>query len=498
MEFNTLDAQRESCEAYITSQRSEGWQVIKKEYTDGGYSGGNMNRPGLQDLLDDIKSGEVDIVVVYKIDRLTRSLIDFSKLVEVFDAHNVTFVSVTQSFNTTTSMGRLTLNVLLSFAQFEREVSAERIHDKISATKKKGMWVGGTPPLGYKLDNGQLAIEESEVEFLHHIYKRYVALKSVKAVIKELEREGRKSPERYSKAGNKRGGGSYSRGALHAILKNPIYVGKLRHKDKIYDGQQPPLIDQALWDEVQDILNKPVGPRNGQKLIRHKNLLEKILYDEDGSIYSPANSRKSSGTSYRYYVSQRILQYRDHPGKARARLPAHEMEQAVIKSLLHHIKTPSLAANLLLLNPRDDWMIIDYLEKNTIDAEELVRKSVTRVVIGQNKFDIHGDLKKLRDHLEDILKIKFPRENKVKNFCVSPGLLIKRSYKGSVILSTSHMTRSIHELPAREVRNLVRGIIWRERHFAGESIQSIADKENFSDVCVRRIIKNSFDTLMAL
>ena len=247
MEFNTLDAQREACEAYILSQRGEGWQVCAEEYDDGGFSGGNMDRPALARLLEDIRAGKVQIVVVYKIDRLTRSLMDFSKLVDIFDEHGVTFVSVTQSFNTTTSMGRLTLNVLLSFAQFEREVTSERIRDKVAASKRKGMWVGGKPPVGYRIENRRLVIKESEIEVAQLIFDRYLVLGNVRDLKLELDKKGVLSPVRQTLKGKTYGGSKFSRGALYAILKNPAYIGKVPHKCQTYDGLHDGIIDIDVW-----------------------------------------------------------------------------------------------------------------------------------------------------------------------------------------------------------------------------------------------------------
>ncbi|MCB1579495.1 MAG: recombinase family protein, partial [Alphaproteobacteria bacterium] len=250
-DFNTLHAQREACEAYIMSQRAEGWKAVKTQYNDGGYSGGNMERPGLQTLLEDIKAGKIQTVVVYKIDRLTRSLMDFAKLVEIFDEHGVTFVSVTQSFNTTTSMGRLTLNVLLSFAQFEREVSAERIRDKIAASKKKGMWMGGNPPIGYDADDKKLIVNHGDAKIACRIFERYLVLGCVAKLKRDLDKDNIVSKERLSKRGNKIGGNPYSRGALYSILQNPVYIGKIRHKEEMYDGQHEAIITQDIWDAVQ-------------------------------------------------------------------------------------------------------------------------------------------------------------------------------------------------------------------------------------------------------
>jgi len=255
-DFNSLDAQREACLAYITSQKAEGWQAVAADYNDGGVSGGTLERPGLQRLIDDIKAGKIDIIVVYKIDRLTRSLADFARLVEVFDAHNVTFVSVTQSFNTTTSMGRLTLNVLLSFAQFEREVTGERIRDKIAASKKKGMWMGGFAPLGYQAGERKLDINESEAALARHIFKRYGEFKNVRALKQELDESGITSPPRHTKNGRAYGFKPFSRGNLYKILKNPVYIGKAVHKKSVYDGQHESIIDEETWEKRRRFCKK--------------------------------------------------------------------------------------------------------------------------------------------------------------------------------------------------------------------------------------------------
>ena len=247
-DFNSLDAQREACEAFIRSQKSEGWVLVPNTYDDGGISGGTLERPALQRLMVDIAAGRVDIVVVYKVDRLTRSLADFAKLVETFDAAGASFVSVTQQFNTSTSMGRLTLNMLLSFAQFEREVTAERIRDKIAASKRKGMWMGGPVPLGYDAVDRKLVIDEAGAKTVRHIYDRYLTLGTIRAVKVELDRDGIVSKQRVNKAGNQIGGQSLSRGALALILRNPLYIGEVHHKGERFPGLHEAIIDHDLWD----------------------------------------------------------------------------------------------------------------------------------------------------------------------------------------------------------------------------------------------------------
>jgi site-specific DNA recombinase len=261
-DFNSLHAQREACEAFIKSQHGEGWRLIKTAYDDGGFSGGTMERPALQRLLADIRERLIDVVVVYKVDRLTRSLADFAKMVELFDAQAVSFVAVTQQFNTTTSMGRLTLNVLLSFAQFEREVTGERIRDKIAASKRKGMWMGGTTPLGYDVDDRRLVINSAEAETVRHIYQRYLELQSVRLLRDELDRRGIVSKIRISKSGNRTGGKVFSRGALYELLSNPIYIGEIRHRKERHPGQHEPIVYRELWERVQRQL------RDGQPIAR--------------------------------------------------------------------------------------------------------------------------------------------------------------------------------------------------------------------------------------
>lgn len=502
MTFNTLDAQRESCEAYIMSQRAEGWRAIPTLYDDGGYSGGNMDRPGLIALIDDIKAGLVDIVVVYKIDRLTRSLMDFAKLVEIFDEHGVTFVSVTQSFNTTTSMGRLTLNVLLSFAQFEREVGAERIRDKIAASKKKGMWMGGVPPLGYKADNRQLLIDDDTAPLARDLFERYLALGSVKLLKQELDHKGIISPKRLTQNGKECGGKPFSRGALHSFLRNPIYIGKIKHKDKLYDGQHEALIDEALWKQVQNCLDTPIGlskadAKTTQTRRKHRNLLKGMLYDESGTLYTPTHTKKE-GKSYRYYISQNLLQYRNHPKGALARLPAFEIEKAVITSLDAHVSTGSKLTKLLELNTMTDHEIITHINQTKPQSKDLIPYCINNIIVSKECLDIEINLTKLHAYLCETLNLTIPNRFDAETHIITSPFSIQRAHKGAVLIKPDTPERSLPDLPPVELRNLIRGVIWRDRHFEGESIRSIATQENLSESGVRKIIMGSFDTLMAL
>ena len=327
-EFNSLQAQREACEAFIDSQRHEGWVCQRAAYDDGGFSGATMDRPALQQLLADVKAGRVDTIVVYKIDRLTRSLADFAKIVEILDAKGASFVSVTQQFNTTTSMGRLTLNVLLSFAQFEREVIGERIRDKIAASKKKGMWMGGVPPLGYQAQDRKLVIVDSEAEIVRFIFRRYAELGSVRWLRDELEALSIQSKLRTSASGRISGGRPFARGALYLMLQNRIYRGEIVHNQQSYLGEHEPIIDQPLWDAVQAQLAGNAAQHNDCGKTRQPSLLAGMLFDRDGNRMTPSHAVKK-GTRYRYYVSRSLITKDRTEASAGLRIPAAEIEQLV-------------------------------------------------------------------------------------------------------------------------------------------------------------------------
>jgi site-specific DNA recombinase len=326
--FNSLEAQREACQAYIASQKHENWRGLSTHYDDGGYSGGSMERPALQQLLADIDAGKIDTVVVYKVDRLTRSLADFAKIIERFDARQVSFVSVTQQFNTTTSMGRLTLNVLLSFAQFEREVTGERIRDKIAASKRKGMWMGGTLPIGYDLCDRQLVINSKEATQVKGIFELYLELGCVSKLKERLDREGIKSKVRTSRAGQKSGGNGYARGALYCLLQNPIYIGKIRHRNAIYKGEHKAIIPESLWHCVQERLKANGVTRRTASNAKSPSLLVGLLYDAQGCRFTPFHTDRR-GKRYRYYVSQATVQHKSDEAPAATRLPARDIEEVV-------------------------------------------------------------------------------------------------------------------------------------------------------------------------
>jgi site-specific DNA recombinase len=309
-DFNSLHAQRQACEAFIRSQAGEGWRLVKAAYDDGGFSGATMDRPALKTLLAHVKEKRIDVVVVYKVDRLTRSLVDFAKMVEIFDAHGVSFVAVTQQFNTTTSMGRLTLNVLLSFAQFEREVTGERIRDKIATSKQKGMWMGGTVPLGYDVRDRRLVVNPKEAVTVRLIFQLYIELRSVRKVRDELDCRSIVSKQRVSKTGARSGGARFGRGALYQMLANPIYVGEIQHKRISHPGQHEPIIARSMWQRVQEMLKQGAARQGGGTCRTTPGLLTGKLFDENGEpLYACA--AKKGDRCYRYFVSRKLIRGAD-------------------------------------------------------------------------------------------------------------------------------------------------------------------------------------------
>lgn len=329
-EFNSLDAQREACEAYIASQRAEGWTLVPDYYDDGGVSGGTLERPALKRLLADIEAGRIDVVIVYKIDRLSRSLMDFAKLVEVFDRHNVTFVSVTQSFNTTTSMGRLTLNILLSFAQFEREVIGERIRDKHAASRKKGIWMGGWAPLGYNVKDRKLVINEAEADLVRSMFKRFARNKSGTNLVRELAKEDARN--KYGKLIDK--------GYLYRVLNNRVYLGEAVHKGTSYPGEHEAIIDSALWNAVHNVLKTSPRTRANHSKARIPALLKGLIFAPNGAAMTPTHTRRR-GRLYRYYVSNRILKTGAEACPV-GRVPAAEIESAVIDQVRRLLQSPEI------------------------------------------------------------------------------------------------------------------------------------------------------------
>jgi DNA invertase Pin-like site-specific DNA recombinase len=402
-EFNTLDAQREACEAYIASQRAEGWTLVADRYDDGGFSGGSLDRPALKRLLADIERGLVDVVVVYKIDRLSRSLMDFARLVEVFDAHEVTFVSVTQSFNTTTSMGRLTLNILLSFAQFEREVIGERIRDKVAASKARGMWMGGKVPLGYDVRDRKLVVNTAEATRVRRVFEIFAETGSGVETVRRCRAEGIAT----------RSGRPIDKGDLYKILHLRTYIGEVAHRGNVYPGEHAAIVSRALWDRVHAILQ--VSPRARAKANRSQSpaLLKGLIFGTDGRALSPTHSRKN-GRLYRYYVAQRALKGEADDGIVR-RVSAGEIEAAVMTQLRALLRQPEVVVgtwiaakaedpDLTEADVREALARLEPLWDELFPAEQqrIVRSLVERVTVGLDGAEIRLRVEGLASLVRDL------------------------------------------------------------------------------------------------
>jgi DNA invertase Pin-like site-specific DNA recombinase len=402
-EFNSLDAQREAGEAYIVSQRHEGWVLLKDAYDDGGFSGGSLERPGLKRLLADIEAGLIDVVVVYKIDRLTRSLSDFSRIIDTFEKHNVSFVSVTQQFNTTTSMGRLTLNILLSFAQFEREVTGERIRDKLAASKRKGMWVGGCPPLGYDIIDRKLVINEPEAAIIREIFKQFATLGSMVDVVRQLRKAGHRTKTWRSSTGRLREGRYFDKGSVYKILKSRLYLGEIAYKGQVYPGQHQAIIDRETWDKVEAIKQKDC-PATRRQLNRHNQhaLLKSVARCAgcDSGMVTTTMSKGKSGRVYRYYSPNAYLK-KACEGCPIGHVPAGELEAVVFGQLKAMFKTPEMIVrvweqareydpNVKEFHIRDAFCDIDRIwdELFPVEQERIVRLLVERIMVSRNGIDI--------------------------------------------------------------------------------------------------------------
>jgi site-specific DNA recombinase len=407
--FNSLDAQRESCQAFIASQRQEGWRMLPAHYDDGGFSGGTLKRPALKRLLDDVEAHKVDTIVVYKVDRLTRSLADFAKIVEALDARGVSFVSVTQQFNTTSSMGRLTLNVLLSFAQFEREVTGERIRDKIAASKRKGMWMGGTIPLGYDLKERKLIVNPKQEKFVVRVFNLYLELGCVSKLKIRLDQERVKSKVRISATGNRSGGASYSRGALYDILQNRIYLGEIHHKGENHAGEHTAIVPRELWDRVQGQLKRDNKARSGLRT-NSPSLLVGLLKDVAGNRLIPCHTSKN-GKRYRYYASQARTDGVKGAVKS-IRLPANDLERQVALRLQSFLRS---GKNLIdeLGQPGDTSSQMQQLVRaaanrseslnstNSAGGKNLVRGVVRGIVVHPDRISVEVSRQNLSALLND-------------------------------------------------------------------------------------------------
>ena len=413
--FNSLDAQRESCEAFISSQMHEGWRVVVTRYDDGGYSGGSMERPALKRLLADVAANKINLIVVYKVDRLTRSLADFAKIVETFDAKGASFVSVTQQFNTTTSMGRLTLNILLSFAQFEREVTGERIRDKIAASKKKGMWMGGLVPLGYDLEDRKLVPNPKEAALVSKIFSRYLELGCVRKLAERLDREEIRSKVWITRTGARLGGAAFARGALYGLLRNRLYLGEIRHRDQWYAGEHKGVVTRSLWDRVQAQLNNNLRKRWNRVRERASSLLTGLVENEQGNRYTPSFTVRR-GRRYRYYVSQLAIKNTANEAMGPTRVPAQELENRVTEKLLAFLKAdaevfdgldlagerPEVAGRLLTAAKQ---LALRLPSMCSQELRELLASVLWRIICQENRIEIKIRSMSLRQHLESGGKI---------------------------------------------------------------------------------------------
>ncbi|MDX5494549.1 MAG: recombinase family protein [Alphaproteobacteria bacterium] len=483
-DFNSLEAQRESCAAYIMSQTHEGWEALGTRYDDGGFSGGSLERPALRALMADIEKGLIDIVVVYKVDRLTRSLADFAKLVELFDRQKVSFVSVTQAFNTTNSMGRLTLNVLLSFAQFEREVTAERIRDKFRASKEKGMWMGGLPPLGYDIDHRKLVINEGEAERVRLIFQRYLELGSVIRLMKDLKSRDIRSKRWVTQKGNARGGSTFTRGALYALLQNPVYIGRIRHKDKVHDGQHEAIIDAGTWEAVQSLLARNRHESRTKTNAKSPSLLAGLLFHEDGSVYRPRQGRKK-GYNHHYYL---------HPSGT---LPVHEIDSLVANELIALLWRQ---AELCQMIGADDPAQMDAASaKAQLISSELMRRPrrdivlqmVERVSVGEMQVSITIDRHGLKGLLTDT---KASSQGADGDTASAPPLIqravqLKRCGNGRKLIIGQQKTDDTTKPDPSLLKTLARAHAWFEDLKTGLSYKEIATRDAIDERLVARSIR---------
>jgi DNA invertase Pin-like site-specific DNA recombinase/AraC-like DNA-binding protein len=506
-DFNSLDAQREACEAFIRSQKHEGWTTLPEMYDDGGVSGATMNRPALRRLLTDIAAGHVDMIVVYKIDRLTRSLNDFAKIVEVFDKHGISFVSVTQQFNTTTSMGRLTLNMLLSFAQFEREVTGERIRDKIAASKKKGLWMGGLPPMGYDVDERKLVVNQQEAETVCQIYDRYVALGSVRTLKEELDRDGIVSKARIDRYGRQSGGKPLARGALYWMLRNRIYRGEIVHKEKSYPGQHTAIICDQLWNQVQARLATNRTESANRTHAKETSLLAGLLHDNNGERMTPTHANKNR-RRYRYYVSHSLIK----PGRPKTsdtarRVPAGEVEHVVEDRIISFLQDAGAIHDALGENRNDAHQIEALVGEarglarrwphlSTAEKSLRLKYFVVRITLSADGLEIGINTARLIDLLRNRpVSVSEDRSarREAPSLVLEVAAQLKRSGIEKKLLLTDTDSRSDRRLDASLVNLVARAHELRQTFVrGGKTISEMADAAGMSSSYFTRILRLSF------
>ena len=498
-EFNSLDAQREACAAYIASQKHEGWVLLPEHYDDGGISGGTLERPALQLLLRAIDNGQVDQIIVYKIDRLTRSLADFSKIVDRLDATDTSFVSVTQSFNTATSMGRLTLNMLLSFAQFEREVTAERIRDKIAASKKKGLWMGGNVPLGYEPDGRTLKIKEPDAHIIRTIYNLYGKYGNVRNVKTEVDRLGLKTAIRTLSSGRLKGGTAFSFGHIYHILTNPIYAGRIRHKEKIWPGQHPALIEPVNWDVLQEqlkasaVMSRSGNARNSKGQKKNVSLLVGKVFDETGDRLTPSHTQTAKGRRLRYYVSHRLIRSSVPKDPGGWRLPAPELETLVAGLIGKHLRVPGTQANIVSDASTEDIASVAQQvgeltggkSKSADEINKVFLNLTERVQIKSGKIVISISAKAIAEYLAiDLERISHQVLSIEAGFAQR-----KRGVETKLILADANGNGSRDE-------TLFRNIALAHRYFnmirSGKTYAEIAEAEDASKRRIQHLVELAF------
>lgn len=468
-DFNSLDAQREACEAYIASQKHEGWELLPDHYDDGGISGGHLDRPALQKLMQAVDEKRVDQIVVYKIDRSTRSLADFAKLVDRLDAAETSFVSVTQSSNTATSMGRLTLNMLLSFAQFEREVTAERIRDKIAASKRKGMWMGGNVPLGYQADGRTLKIDEIEAEAIRTLYDLYLKLGTLRDVIERAEELELRSRRRERAGGRISGGTHFERGHLQHLLSNPVYAGRIRHKKQVYEWRHPAFIDPVVWEKVQDMLKSGAAVARGSRQKATRSPLAGKLFDETGDRLTPSHSRKN-GKRLRYYISCRLVKDRSRKHPDAWRLPAEQVEGLLAELVAQHLTRPGASVAMTEgLSAAELTDVSKRLQEQGNATERLAL--IERADLRQGRLSVRLDKAMLADRLGCT-----PEQVNAAGLTIEAPFQMRRR---GVELKL-HLGEAPAEIDRTLVQNIMKGRSWLAMVIAGKTFSEIADSEGVS------------------
>ena len=501
-DFNSLQAQREACEAYVRSQSQEGWKIVSEPLDDGGYSGGNTDRPALRRLMHLVSAGEIDVIVIYKIDRLTRSLTDFARMAETFDKHNVSFVSVTQQFNTTTSMGRLMLNVLLSFAQFEREITGERIRDKIAASKRKGMWMGGSPPMGYDVRDRQLVVNDADAETIRQVFAAYLEVGSVPALLTRLEVNGIRTARRYSAKGNHHGERPFTRGHLYKLLASPIYVGRVPHKDTSHPGQHPRIIDKATWDAVQAQLAANVqGPRTRRRRARQSpSLLAGVMTAANGNGFIDSHANKGS-RRYRYYVEQQV-----DPSKPATRLPAPDIENLVTIAVADFLRDRRALlsgfrdlerAEIRPVTERGAVFAERLVGANTADRAVTLRPLLRKVTYREDALRIELNGTALRTALGvssivDEAAITNFRPDDLESFVLNAPLTARRRGRQLKLLLNGEIRQAHMEIPLATA--ISRAHLWAQSLVTGNatSITEIAQREGVSPTYIGQLLPLGF------